>query len=145
VRASPYPVAVSRFPIQEDKVSKKAVATDKAPEAIGPYNQAVIGGGLVFCSGQIPLDPATGELVQGTITEETRRSLDNLTAVLEAAGTGWENVVKTTCYVTDMADFVEFNEAYAAYVGGVPPARATVGVSALPKGARVEVECIATV
>ena len=126
-------------------MSKKAVVTDKAPEAIGPYNQAVIGGGFVFCSGQIPLDPATGELVQGTITEETRRSLDNLTAVLEAAGTGWENVVKTTCYVTDMADFVEFNEAYASYVGATPPARATVGVSALPKGARVEVECIATV
>lgn len=126
-------------------MSKKVISTKDAPEAIGPYNQAVAAGGFLFCSGQVPLDPSTGELVSGTITEETKRSLDNLTAVLRAAGTDWDNVVKVTAYVTDMGDFVEFNEAYAAYVGDQPPARATVGVSALPKGARVEVECIATV
>ena len=125
-------------------MAKELVATKEAPEAIGPYSQAVKAGGFVFCSGQIPLDPATGELVSGSITEETRRSLDNLTAVLKAAGTSWDNVVKITAYVTDMADFAEFNEAYASYVGGEPPARATVGVASLPKGARVEVECIAT-
>ena len=124
---------------------KKVISTKEAPEAIGPYNQAIAAGGFVFCSGQIPLDPATGELVSGTITEETNRSLDNLTAVLTAAGTSWDNVVKITAYVTDMADFAEFNEAYGAYVGEEPPARATVGVASLPKGARVEVECIATV
>lgn len=124
---------------------KQVVATKDAPEAIGPYSQAISAGGFVFCSGQIPLDPATGELVSGTITEETDRSLDNLTAVLTAAGTSWDNVVKITAYVTDMADFAEFNEAYGAYVGEEPPARATVGVASLPKGARVEVECIATV
>ena len=126
-------------------MSKQVISTKDAPEAIGPYNQAVAAGGFLFCSGQIPLDPATGELVSGTITEETRRSLDNLTAVLTAAGTDWNNVVKITAYVTDMADFAEFNEAYGAYVGDQPPARATVGVASLPKGARVEVECIATV
>ena len=126
-------------------MSKEVISTKDAPEAIGPYNQAVAAGGFLFCSGQIPLDPATGELVSGTITEETKRSLDNLTAVLSAAGTDWNNVVKITAYVTDMADFAEFNEAYAAYVGDTPPARATVGVASLPKGARVEVECVATV
>lgn len=122
---------------------KELISTKEAPEAIGPYSQAVSAGGFVFCSGQIPLDPATGELVSGSITQETNRSLDNLTAVLKAAGTSWDNVVKITAYVTDMADFAEFNEAYAAYVGDEPPARATVGVASLPKGARVEVECIA--
>ena len=125
-------------------MAKEVVATKEAPEAIGPYSQAVSAGGFVFCSGQIPLDPATGELVSGSITEETNRSLANLNAVLKAAGTSWANVVKITAFVTDMADFAEFNEAYATYTGQEPPARATVGVASLPKGARVEVECIAT-
>lgn len=124
-------------------MAKKVVATTEAPEAIGPYSQAVTAGGFLFCSGQVPLDPETGELVQGSITDETKRSLDNLTAVLTAAGTSWANVVKITAYVTDMNDFAEFNDAYASYVGSEPPARATVGVASLPKGARVEVECIA--
>ena len=123
---------------------KELISTKEAPEAIGPYSQAVAAGGFVFCSGQIPLDPATGELVSGSITQETNRSLANLTAVLTAAGTSWDNVVKITAYVTDMGDFAEFNDAYAAYTGNEPPARATVGVASLPKGARVEVECIAT-
>lgn len=124
-------------------MAKTVVATDRAPGAVGPYSQAVVIDGWLFCSGQVPLDPDTGELVSGTIAEETRRSMDNLTAVLEAAGADWSKVVKTTCFLTDMGDFVEFNEAYADYVGEEPPARATVAVAALPKGARVEVECVA--
>lgn len=124
-------------------MAKTVVATDRAPGAVGPYSQAVVIDGWLFCSGQVPLDPDTGELVSGTIAEETRRSMDNLTAVLEAAGADWSKVVKTTCFLTDMGHFVEFNEAYADYVGEEPPARATVAVAALPKGARVEVECVA--
>lgn len=124
-------------------MARTVVATDRAPGAVGPYSQAVVMDGWLFCSGQVPLDPDSGELVSGTIAEETRRSMDNLTAVLEAAGADWSKVVKTTCFLTDMGDFVEFNEAYADYVGEEPPARATVAVAALPKGARVEVECVA--
>ncbi len=126
-------------------MSKQIVHTTNAPEAVGAYSQAVASEGLVFCSGQVPLDPATGELVQSTIGEETRRCMDNLGAVLEAAGTSWIHVVKVTAFLTDMNDFPEFNEVYGEYVGGEPPARATVGVAALPKGARVEVECVARV
>ncbi|MFP5298924.1 MAG: RidA family protein [Actinomycetota bacterium] len=122
---------------------KQIVSTEKAPGAVGPYSQAVAIDGWLFCSGQVALDPASGELVGGSITDETKKALDNLTAVLEAGGSDWSKVVKTTCYLTDMADFVEFNEAYAAYVGDEPPARATIAVAGLPKGARVEVECIA--
>lgn len=122
---------------------KQIVSTEKTPGAVGPYSQAVAIDGWLFCSGQVALDPASGELVGGSITDETKKALDNLTAVLEAGGSDWSKVVKTTCYLTDMADFVEFNEAYAAYVGDEPPARATIAVAGLPKGARVEVECIA--
>jgi len=126
-------------------VAKEVIATSLAPEAVGPYSQAVSSNGLVFCSGQIPLDPETGELLSGSIAQETRRCLDNLAAVLDAAGTSWIHVVKVTAYLTDMADFAEFNGVYGEYFGAEPPARATVGVAALPKGARVEVECIARV
>lgn len=126
-------------------MAKQIVQTTDAPEAVGAYSQAVSSEGLVFCSGQIPLDPATGELLQSTVAEETRRCMDNLAAVLEAAGTSWVHVVKVTAFLTDMNDFAEFNEVYGEYVGGEPPARATVGVAALPKGARVEVECVARV
>jgi 2-iminobutanoate/2-iminopropanoate deaminase len=126
-------------------MSKLVVATKLAPEAVGPYSQAVVAGDLVFCSGQIPLDPATGELVHGSIGEETTRCLENLAAVLEAAGSGWVHVVKVTAFLTDMADYAEFNEAYADFVGAEPPARAAIAVSALPKGARVEVECVAQI
>lgn len=121
----------------------KPVATKDAPAAIGPYSQAVAHGGLVFLSGQIPLDPATGELVRGTIVEETTRVLDNLAAVLAAAGSSFGQVVKTTIYLLDMGDFQAVNETYGKRFGGTFPARATVQVAALPRGARVEIEAIA--
>ena len=124
-------------------MTRKVIATEGAPAAVGPYSQAIAAGDLLFCSGQIALDPATGELLSASIEEETRRCLDNLSAVLAAAGAGWPNVVHVRAYLTDMEDYVAFNEAYAAYAGSEPPARAAVGVAALPKGARVEIECVA--
>ena len=124
---------------------KSIVQTDLAPQAVGPYSQAVSSDGYVFCSGQVGLDPGTGSLVEGTIQDETRRALTNLGAVLEAAGAGFAEVVKVTAYLTDIADFASFNEAYAEFFSDARPARATVGVAALPLGARVEVECIARV
>lgn len=126
-------------------MTKMVVATGSAPEAMGPYSQAISSNGLLFCSGQIPLDPATGELVQGTIAQETRRVMDNLTAVLDAGGSSWPNVLKVTAYLTDMAHYAEFNEVYGEFTGQEPPARAAIAVAALPKGARVEVECVARV
>lgn len=123
---------------------KTVVTTPKAPEAIGPYSQAIKSGELIFCSGQVGLDPSTAELVSPDIGEQTRRTLQNLQAVLSEAGAGLDDVVKTTAYLTDMGDFGEFNEVYAEFFGAQRPARATVGVASLPKaGARVEVECIA--
>jgi 2-iminobutanoate/2-iminopropanoate deaminase len=124
-------------------MKKTIVATENAPAAVGPYSQAVAGGGLLFCSGQIPLDPNTGELVGGSIADQTRRCMQNLEAVLQAAGTSLDAVVKTTVFLTNIDDYAEFNEAYGPFVGGEPPARAAFAVSALPKGARVEIECIA--
>ena len=124
-------------------MSKKVVSTTSAPGAVGPYSQAIVSNGLVFCSGQIPLDPASGELVGGTIADQTRRCMENLSAVLEAAGSSLGNVVKVTAFLTDMGDFPEFNDAYAGFFGDEPPARATFAVAALPKGAAVEVECVA--
>ncbi len=126
-------------------MTREIVSTQDAPMAIGPYSQAVMEGGFVFVSGQVPLDPASGELVVGTIGEQTRRVMENVGAVLTAAGASFENVVKVTAYLTDMGDFPEFNDAYGEYFRSQPPARATVGVTALPKNARVEVECIARV
>jgi 2-iminobutanoate/2-iminopropanoate deaminase len=126
-------------------MTKKIVATDKAPGAVGAYSQGVSANGLLFCSGQIPLDPSSGELVSGSIADETRRCLGNLTAVLEAGGSSWPQVVKVTAFLTDINDFAEFNEVYASYVGDEPPARAAFAVAALPKGARVEIECVAEV
>lgn len=122
---------------------KEIVVTDSAPKAIGPYSQATVVDNLVYCSGQIPLDPATGELVSGSVADEATRCMQNLGAVLEAAGSSFKSVIKTTAYLTNMDDFPEFNDAYGAFFSDEPPARATVGVAALPKGARVEVECIA--
>ncbi|MDP9068935.1 MAG: RidA family protein [Actinomycetota bacterium] len=124
-------------------MSKKVVSTTSAPEAIGPYSQAVAAADLVFCSGQIPLDPATMELVSASVGEETERCMRNLEAVLAEAGSGLERILKTTIYVTNMDDFAQVNEAYGAFFPAEPPARATVGVAALPKGARVEIECVA--
>lgn len=122
---------------------RTVIKTAKAPEAIGPYSQAMAAGGFVFCSGQIPLDPATGELVEGSIGDQTKRCVQNLEAVLAEAGSGLDRIVKTTIYVTDMASFAEVNDAYGSFFSSEPPARATVGVAALPKGAQVEIECVA--
>lgn len=122
---------------------KHIVATDKAPKAIGPYSQAVVFNGLVFCSGQIPLDPATGALVQGGVAEQTARVLDNLAAVLEAAGSSLDSVLKTTVFLKDMSDFSAMNEVYARYFKTNPPARATVEAARLPRDVRVEIEAVA--
>ncbi len=120
----------------------EAVKTDRAPAAIGPYAQAVKAGGFVFVSGQIPLAP-DGSLVEGDIRVQTERVMENLKAVLEAAGSGLSRVVQTTCFLADMEDFPGFNEVYARYFAPPYPARATVAVKALPKGVRVEVACVA--
>ncbi len=122
---------------------REVVATEGAPSAIGPYSQAVRVGAQLFCSGQIALDPATGELVEGGVAEQTRRVFDNLEAVLAGAGLTFEHVVKITAYLTDLADFPVFNEISAERFSEPWPARATVGVAALPKGALVEVELVA--
>jgi 2-iminobutanoate/2-iminopropanoate deaminase len=121
----------------------KAISTADAPAAIGPYSQAIHAGDLVFLSGQVPIDPATGELVGGDIAAQTDRVLDNLGAVLAAAGCGFADVVKTTIYLVDLGDFQAVNQTYAKRFSAAPPARATVQVSALPKGARVEIDAIA--
>ncbi|MEE8217995.1 MAG: RidA family protein [Vicinamibacteria bacterium] len=121
----------------------KHVSTNKAPKPIGPYSQGLISGGLLFCSGQIALDPETGALVEGGVDTQTARVLENLVAVLREAKMGFENVVKTTVYLTDMADFSAMNEVYARYLGKRAPARATIQAGALPMGARVEIDVIA--
>jgi 2-iminobutanoate/2-iminopropanoate deaminase len=121
------------------------VATTGAPKAIGPYSQAVISQGFLFTAGQVALDPARGELVSGGITEQTNRALENLRAVLAEAGTDFSRVVKTTVFLVDMADFTAMNEVYGRAFGAHRPARSTVAVAALPRGARVEIEVIATV
>ena len=124
-------------------MKKEIVRTDGAPKDIGPYSQAVRAGGLVFCSGQIPLDPATMTVVEGGVAEQTRRVLRNLGAVLDAAGASLGTVVKTTVFLKDMNDFAAMNEAYAEFFPSDPPARATVEVARLPKDVRVEIEVIA--
>lgn len=125
-------------------MSKKVVSTPEAPAAVGAYSQAIVANGFVYCSGQVPLDPRSGELVGGSIADQTRRCLENLSAVLSAAGASLDDVVKVTAFLLDMGDFPEFNEAYSEFFGDEPPARATVAVAGLPKGAEVEIECIAT-
>jgi 2-iminobutanoate/2-iminopropanoate deaminase len=121
------------------------VSTPGAPKAIGPYSQAVISNGFLFSAGQVALDPAKGELVSGGIAEQTTRALENLRAILEEAGTGFTRVIKTTVFLVDMADFTAMNEIYGRVFGAHRPARSTVAVAALPRGARVEIEVIATV
>jgi 2-iminobutanoate/2-iminopropanoate deaminase len=122
---------------------KDRVQTENAPQAIGPYSQAVKASGLVFASGQIPIDPATGVVIEGSIAEQTERVLNNIKAVLEAAGSSLERVVKTTVFLADLSDFGEMNEAYGRFFAEVPPARSTVEVSRLPRDARVEIDAIA--
>lgn len=124
-------------------MTRNAISTAGAPAAIGPYSQAIDTGSLVFCSGQASLDPATGAIVEGGIEPETERVLANLTAVLDAAGLGWADVAKTTIFLVDMTDFAAVNAIYGRHMPDPPPARSTVGVAALPKGARVEIEAIA--
>ena len=122
---------------------REQIATSSAPAAIGPYSQAIASGNLVFASGQIALDPASGQLVQGDVREQTRRVLENLKAVLSAAGSSLEQVVKTTVFLTRMADFAAMNEVYAEYFSQSPPARSTIAVAELPRGAQVEIEAVA--
>lgn len=122
---------------------KEIVTTENAPGAIGPYSQAIKAGGMVFCSGQIPIDPATGAFVSDSVAEQTEQVLRNLSEVLKAAGTDLDNVVKTTVFLADMNDFVEMNDVYARIFGDNKPARATVQAARLPRDARVEIDCIA--
>ena len=121
----------------------RTIATDGAPKAIGPYSQAIAAGDLIFCSGQVALDPATGAVIEGDVRVQTGRALDSLRAVLEAAGSDLAHVVKTTVYLLDFNDFGAMNEVYAERFGAHRPARATLGVAALPRGLRVEIECLA--
>jgi 2-iminobutanoate/2-iminopropanoate deaminase len=123
----------------------KTVSTEHAPKAIGPYSQAIVSNGFAFLSGQIPLDPVTGQLIEGDIAAQTARVLDNLKAVLEASRSSLKQVVKTTVYLKDMAEFGRMNEIYARYFPDNPPARATVEAARLPRDVRVEIDCIAVV
>ena len=124
---------------------KKVVKTDAAPGALGPYSQAIVAGGMVYCAGQIPLDPATGQIVSGGIAEQTAQVLKNLSAVLKAGGSGLDRAVKTTVFLKDMNDFGAMNEVYAKHFGAMPPARSTVEVARLPRDVRVEIEVVALV
>jgi len=123
--------------------ARRAVRTDRAPRAIGPYSQAIVASGLVFCAGQIGSDPATGELVAGGVREQAEQALKNLSAVLEAAGSDPDHVVKTTVFLADINDFAAMNEVYARHFKTAPPARSTVQAARLPRGALVEIEAIA--
>jgi 2-iminobutanoate/2-iminopropanoate deaminase len=121
---------------------REVVSALGAPDAVGPYSHAVKSGGLLFCSGQVPLDPSTGKLVDGSIGDQTRRCLENLSIVAAAAGASLHDAVRMGIYVTDMGTFAEVNEAYGAFFGDGPPARSTVGVTSLPLGARVEIDAV---
>jgi 2-iminobutanoate/2-iminopropanoate deaminase len=123
----------------------KTISTPRAPAAIGPYSQAVVSNGLAFLSGQIPLDPTSGQVIEGDIAAQTERVLENLKAVLDSSGSSLAQVVKTTVYLKDMGEFARMNEVYARYFSQSPPARATVEAARLPRDVRVEIDCIATV
>jgi 2-iminobutanoate/2-iminopropanoate deaminase len=126
--------------------ARASISAPDAPRAIGPYSQAIRAGQWLFLSGQIPLDPVSGEVVEGDVRHQTRRVLENMSAVLAAAGVSFDAVVKTTVFLTDLADFTAMNEVYMRHVNAAaPPARSTVAVAALPRGARVEIDCVATV
>jgi 2-iminobutanoate/2-iminopropanoate deaminase len=121
----------------------KKISTDKAPGAIGPYSQGIIANGFLFSAGQIPLDPVAGKIVEGGIVEQTNRVMENLQEVLRAAGASWDDVVKTTVYLHDLAHFPTVNEVYGKWLGNARPARSTVQVAALPRGALVEIDVVA--
>jgi 2-iminobutanoate/2-iminopropanoate deaminase len=123
--------------------TREPVSTPNAPKAIGPYSQAIKANGFIFISGQVAFDPATGNLITGGIQEQTERVLNNLTAILTAAGSSWEKVVKTTVFLKDMGQFAQMNEVYAKFCKGAPPARSTVEVARLPKDVSVEIDVIA--
>ena len=129
---------------KRDAAVREAVSSPSAPKAIGPYSQAIRAGSLLFVSGQIPIDPATGDLVQGDIARQTHRVFANLKAILEAAGATFDNVVRTTVYLADMNDFAKVNEIYATYFSSPAPARATVQAARLPRDSRVEIDLIAS-
>lgn len=122
---------------------KKIISTDRAPKAIGPYSQAVVANGFVFLSGQIALDPSTGQMIEGDIVAQTERVLENMKGVLEAAGASLAQVVKTSVFMKDMGEFAKMNEVYARYFSETAPARSTVEAARLPRDVRVEIECIA--
>ena len=124
-------------------MTRRAVTTTGAPAAIGPYSQGIVADGLLFTAGQAAFDPSTGQLVEGGIEPETERVMSNLTSVLDAAGCTWGDVIKTTIFLVDMGDFAAVNAIYGRFMSDPPPARSTVGVAALPKGARVEIEAVA--
>jgi 2-iminobutanoate/2-iminopropanoate deaminase len=124
-------------------MNREAISTTNAPAAAGPYSQAIVAGDLVFCAGQVPLDPTTGDVLQGTIEAQTDRVLKNVGAVLDAAGVGFADVVKTSVFLADINDFTAMNGVYAGFFPDPPPARTTVGVAALPRGVKVEIEVIA--
>jgi 2-iminobutanoate/2-iminopropanoate deaminase len=136
-----FSAAIRATPVPPNRV----VHTDKAPAAIGPYSQGIVANGFLFTAGQIALDPATGQVIAGGVVEQTERALQNLSAVLEAAGTSWTNVVKTTVFLQDMRDFPAVNEVYARVVGSARPARSTVAVAGLPRDVLVEIEAVAAV
>ena len=124
-------------------MKREAISSSDAPKPIGPYSPAIKTDSLIFCAGQTPVDPATGQLVSGGIQEQTQRVMENLRAVLTAAGSSFDSVVKTTVFLTSMSDFAAMNEVYGRYFSGAAPARTTIAVAELPRGARVEIECIA--
>lgn len=126
-------------------MNRNVIHTDHAPKAIGPYSQAIRVGDFVYTAGQVPIVPATGDLIPGDIEAQTRQALNNVKAVLEAAGSGLDKVVKTTVFMTNLGDFARMNAVYAEFFPSNPPARSTVQVAALPKGAMVEIECVAVV
>src|SRR5574337_47229 len=125
-------------------MAREIVSTEMAPKAIGPYAQGIRFNGFLFTSGQIALDPATGTMIDGDISAQTRQGLENLKAVLEAGGSSLNHVIKATVYLTDLSNFAKMNEVYAEYLGAVKPARSTVGVASLPRGASVEIDLVAT-
>ncbi len=137
------PTVVRRTTASARATKRIVIATELAPKAIGPYSQAIRANGLVFCAGQTPIDPAMGALIEGDVQAQTRRALQNVSAILEAAGTSLSKVVKTTVFLTDMANFKAMNAVYAEFFPENPPARSTIGVAGLPLGAQVEIECIA--